>query len=94
MDNPNKAYWTAAFGWLNIAVVALVIVLAIVAPSYINASQPGIVFTLALQLVVSAGLVFVGQQLRAGTDLGHKVYPAALVAYGLFLLMAARWLAN
>lgn len=94
MDNTNKAYWTSAFGWLNIAIAALAIIVGTVAPTYVNASKPGLVFTLALQLTVSAGLVFVGQQLKAGTDLGHKVYPASLVAYGLFLLMAARWLTS
>jgi len=90
MDNANKAYWTSAFGWLNILIAALGFTLALAAPGYVDA--PGLVFTLTLQLVVSASLVFVGQQLKAGTDLGHKVYPASLVAYGLFLLMAARWL--
>ncbi|WP_390591843.1 hypothetical protein [Simiduia litorea] len=94
MNTSNSARWITGFGWLNIIIAATATGLTLVAPIWLGTVKPGVFFTLALQLVVSAGLVFVGQQLKAGTDLGHKVYPASLVAYGLFLLMAARWLAS
>ena len=94
MNIPRSAQWIAGFGWLNIIIAVVVSSLVLVAPNWLGTMKPGLFFTLALQLVVSAGLVFVGQQLKAGTDLGHKVYPASLVAYGLFLLMAIRWLAS
>lgn len=75
------------FGWLNVAWVVALAAGAVWAPQF---RTDGMVFTLSLQAVVSAALLFTAHQLRAGTDLGHKALPAVLVAYSLWLLMALR----
>ncbi|UTA48614.1 hypothetical protein L1F30_03495 [Simiduia sp. 21SJ11W-1] len=80
------------FGWCNIAMALCLAALWLVAPQWLPHEGRGIGFTLALQGVVSSALIFASQQRRAGTLLGTKTFPATLVAYGLFLLMAWRWL--
>ena len=86
--------WVSHFGWLNIIFATTLCITALFAPAWIDNSKPGLFFTLGLQALVSVVLIVTGQQLKAGTDIGHKAYPASLVAYGLFILMAARWLAS
>lgn len=77
------------FAWLNLAWVAGQATMALIAPQF---RTDGLAFTLSLQALVSAAILFTACQLRAGTDLGHKALPAVLVAYGLWLLMALRGL--
>lgn len=87
----NSHRFTQGFGWLNLAFALALALIAAVYPQWLPISQ-GLLFTLCLQLVVSLGLIFAANQLHAGTDLGRKAFPAVWVAYGLFCLMALRWL--
>lgn len=81
------------FGWLNVGLcVALSLVSLGMPVSWQAQAGQGLWFTLLLQLVVSAALIFSAREKRAGKLLGMKTFPATLVAYGLFLLMALRWL--
>lgn len=78
------------FGTINI-VIALALALAAQLNLYTSPAS-GLGFYLALQTVLGAALIFCGQQIGAGKDLGHKAFPAICVAYGLFMLMVWRWL--
>jgi hypothetical protein len=83
---------TEYFGWMNAVpgLLTLLVLPFITLPgSQPRGSWAGM---LILHLVVSAALVFASRQKQSGADIGHKAYPACLVAYGLFILMAYRWL--
>lgn len=82
------------FGWMNIAFICVIASIALFTPQDLPDSGTGLWFTLALQGVVSLGLIYAGKQRSAGTDLGYKTYPAVLVAYALFVIMALRWISH
>ena len=82
------------FGWINLATVALAGLLLIWQPHWVPFQGRGLLFTLLLQTIVSMALIFAATQKRAGNLLGTKTFPATVVAYGLFALMAMRWLSG
>lgn len=84
--------WLTLFGGLNLVLAPATALIALVQPGWLPAVDGGLWFSLVLQAVLGAALVFCGQQIAAGKDLGHKAYPAVCVAYILFLLMVWRWL--
>ncbi|MBB3167279.1 hypothetical protein [Simiduia aestuariiviva] len=92
--NDNRLFLILYFGWLNLAVAASAACLWIWQPHWLPYNGHGMGFTLILQGVVAAAMIFAVKQRQAGTLLGSKAFPATMVAYGLFLLMALRWLAQ
>jgi hypothetical protein len=82
------------FGWANLALICGMVLILGWMPDWLPYRGEGLTFTLILQLAVSLGLIFTTRQKRAGSLLGSKTFPAAIVAYGLFLLMAQRWLSG
>lgn len=83
------------FGWVNVALCIAVALAGLGGPSdWLPLQGQGLWFTLVLQLAVSGALIFAAAEKRAGNLLGIKTFPATLVAYGLFLLMASRWLSD
>lgn len=84
--------YTELFGWTNLPIV-FGLLTGRAMPPELTATVPytSVVMIALLELLVSAGLIYASRQKQAGSPIGHKVYPATLVAYGLWLLMAVRW---
>ena len=85
-------YWlTERFGTLLmlLACLALIAGLAWSVPSRLTLT--GFVSVILMQFAVGAAMTYASRQKIRGTEIGHKVYPATLVAFLLWLLIFCRW---
>jgi hypothetical protein len=79
-------------GWANLPVIAAIVTGLLGAP--LGMPYSSAVSMALLQLLVSAALIYTSRQKQLGTDIGHKSYPATLVAYVLWVLMVLHWFGN
>lgn len=80
------------FGYANIAAAAAGFVFIEDLAQWAKSNISSCVLMLVIMTLVSAALAYASRQKAAGTDIGHKTYPATLVAYLLFALISYRWL--
>lgn len=82
---------TGLFGLLSLtlAILAMLAVPLGVYPP--QRSLDGYLFLLCMMMLVSAGLIVAARLKASNNPLAEKAVPSTLVAYLLFLLMAARW---
>lgn len=80
------------FGWANlIAAIAGIVMVRRFAEVSHTAIISGVLM-FGIMTVISSALVYTCRQKTAGSDIGTKAYPAALVSYLLFALICYRWL--
>ena len=72
---------------LGVAAIALLIT-----PLHLTPQPEGYLFMVFLLAVVSGGIRISCQLAHKNDPLAERALPASLVAYGLFLLIASRWL--
>ncbi len=77
------------FATLSLAVAALALLST---PLQLTPQPEGYLFMVLLLALVSGGIQVSCQLAKKNDPLAERALPASLVAYGLFILIASRWL--